>query len=200
MATQHTVGTIELSPERVSPHASGGALRVLGDYWALTKPEVNFLILITTFAGFYLACKPGTDGLRIFPILSTLFGTLLIASGTGTLNQYLERVPALHGHCLDVSRRLRPRGLPGFTFGRTERSIRSLAKLGCFVCAYPTQLDSGDRRRSGSRIFGRGLHTWFSLFLLLCTVCLSQVKCRGATAARRINHLSSCGFYPDDAG
>ena len=27
----------------------------LSDYWALTKPEVNFLILITTFAGFYLA-------------------------------------------------------------------------------------------------------------------------------------------------
>src|ERR1700722_14866015 len=92
MATQHTVGTIELAPERVSPHVRGGVLRVLGDYWALTKPEVNFLILITTFAGFYLACKPGTDGLRIFPIISTLLGTMLIASGTGTLNQYLERV------------------------------------------------------------------------------------------------------------
>ena len=28
----------------------------LSDYWTLTKPEVNFLILITTFAGFYLGC------------------------------------------------------------------------------------------------------------------------------------------------
>ena len=26
----------------------------LADYWALTKPEVNILIAITTFAGFYL--------------------------------------------------------------------------------------------------------------------------------------------------
>jgi heme O synthase-like polyprenyltransferase len=26
------------------------------DYFALTKPEVNFLIVITTFAGFYLGC------------------------------------------------------------------------------------------------------------------------------------------------
>jgi heme O synthase-like polyprenyltransferase len=28
---------------------------LLSDYWALTKPEVNFLILITTFVGSYLA-------------------------------------------------------------------------------------------------------------------------------------------------
>ena len=27
---------------------------VQADYWALTKPEVNFLIVITTLAGFYL--------------------------------------------------------------------------------------------------------------------------------------------------
>ena len=63
----------------------------LSDYWALTKPEVNFLILITTFVGFYLGC--GSEA-RPFPFISlfnTLFGTLLVASGTGTLNQYIER-------------------------------------------------------------------------------------------------------------
>ncbi len=32
---------------------------MLSDYWALTKPEVNFLILITTGVGFYLGC--GTE-------------------------------------------------------------------------------------------------------------------------------------------
>ena len=32
-----------------------GRPTLLADYWALTKPEVNFLILITTFVGFYLA-------------------------------------------------------------------------------------------------------------------------------------------------
>ncbi len=32
------------------------ASALLSDYWALTKPEVNFLILITTFVGFYLGC------------------------------------------------------------------------------------------------------------------------------------------------
>ena len=61
------------------------------DYWALTKPEVNFLIVITTFAGYYLA-RPA--GWRDFPVglsINALLGTLLVASGTGTLNQYLER-------------------------------------------------------------------------------------------------------------
>ena len=64
---------------------------VLSDYWALTKPEVNFLIVVTTLAGFYL----GHAGhWRDFPFLlsiNAVLGTLLVASGTGTLNQYIER-------------------------------------------------------------------------------------------------------------
>jgi protoheme IX farnesyltransferase len=61
------------------------------DYWALTKPEVNFLVLITTFAGFYLASGTDPGGFRILRIIYTLLGTLLVAGGTGTLNQFLER-------------------------------------------------------------------------------------------------------------
>src|SRR6204780_399154 len=65
-------------------------LALLSDYWALTKPEINFLILITTFVGFYLASA--ADGRFSFAgLFNTLLGTLLVASGTGTLNQYLER-------------------------------------------------------------------------------------------------------------
>src|SRR6266581_8998768 len=64
---------------------------VFSDYWALNKPEVNFLIVVTTFAGFYL----GHAGQwRDFPLLlsiNAVLGTLLVASGTGTLNQYIER-------------------------------------------------------------------------------------------------------------
>jgi len=67
---------------------AGSAL--LSDYWALTKPEVNFLILITTFVGFYLA-SVSAGRFSFAGLFNTLFGTLLIASGTGTLNQYLER-------------------------------------------------------------------------------------------------------------
>jgi heme o synthase len=61
------------------------------DYWSLTKPEVNFLILITTFAGFYLAPATGPLRFRILTAIRTLLGTLLVAGGTGTLNQFLER-------------------------------------------------------------------------------------------------------------
>ena len=69
-------------------HLGGSTL--FSDYWALTKPEVNFLILITTFVGFYLASA--SDELFSFArLFNTLLGTLLVASGTGTLNQYLER-------------------------------------------------------------------------------------------------------------
>src|SRR3989441_9617052 len=64
---------------------------VFSDYWALTKPEVNFLIVVTTFAGFYLGC---TAQWRDFPFwlsINAVLGTLLVASGTGPLNQYIER-------------------------------------------------------------------------------------------------------------
>jgi len=61
------------------------------EYWALTKPEVNFLILITTFAGFYLARTAGWQNFPSWLAINTMLGTLLVASGTGTLNQYLER-------------------------------------------------------------------------------------------------------------
>jgi heme o synthase len=61
----------------------------LQDYCTLTKPEVNLLILMTTSAGYYLAC-PGP--LRIGGLVNTLIGTLLVASGTATLNQWTERV------------------------------------------------------------------------------------------------------------
>src|SRR6266550_2816273 len=63
----------------------------LSDYWALTKPEVNFLILITTGVGFYLACGNEARTFSFVSLFNTLLGTLLVASGTGTLNQYIER-------------------------------------------------------------------------------------------------------------
>jgi protoheme IX farnesyltransferase len=63
----------------------------LSDYWALTKPEVNFLILITTGVGFYLGCSNEARPLSFLTLFNTLLGTLLVASGTGTLNQYIER-------------------------------------------------------------------------------------------------------------
>jgi heme o synthase len=60
------------------------------DFWTLTKPEVNFLIVIATFTGFYLGCPTNLDPFPFARLFHSLCGTLLVASGTGTLNQYLE--------------------------------------------------------------------------------------------------------------
>src|SRR6202142_3383227 len=61
----------------------------LRDYYTLTKPEVNLLILMTTSAGYYLASR---GPMRLWGLVTPLIGTLLVASGTATLNQWMERV------------------------------------------------------------------------------------------------------------
>lgn len=68
--------------------ASQTLMSKLRDYYTLTKPEVNLLILMTTSAGYYLASR---GPLRVVGLLNTLLGTLLVASGTATLNQWMER-------------------------------------------------------------------------------------------------------------
>ena len=80
----------ELSPSGRQKHRRVGST-LLWDYWALTKPEVNFLILITTGVGFYLGCGNVARPMSFLGLFNTLLGTLLVASGTGTLNQYIER-------------------------------------------------------------------------------------------------------------
>jgi protoheme IX farnesyltransferase len=60
----------------------------LADYWELTKPGIVFLALVTTVVGFYLASDGAIDYVLIF---HTLLGTALVAAGSGTLNQYIER-------------------------------------------------------------------------------------------------------------
>src|SRR4051812_30230601 len=78
--------TSSVTANSASPSSLTSKLR---DYYTLTKPEVNLLILMTTSAGYYLASR---GPLRIWGLVSTLLGTLLIASGTATLNQWMERV------------------------------------------------------------------------------------------------------------
>ena len=70
------------------PHASSTGPSKLRDYFTLTKPEVNLLILMTTSAGYYLGSQKPMQVGRLF---ITLLGTLLVASGTATLNQWMER-------------------------------------------------------------------------------------------------------------
>ena len=67
------------------------AYAILCDYWTLTKPEVNLLIAVATFTGFTLGNSTRSQGFPFLLLIHTLLGTLLVASGTGTLNQYIER-------------------------------------------------------------------------------------------------------------
>ncbi len=60
----------------------------LSAYIALTKPDVSFLVLMTTGAGFYMGVRGPVDWLHM---LHVVFGTMMIAAGTAALNHYLER-------------------------------------------------------------------------------------------------------------
>src|SRR6266446_85674 len=76
----------ELSPSGRQKHRLVGST-LLWDYWALTKPEVNFLILITTGVGFCLGYGNEGRPFSFISLFNTLLGTLLVASGTGALPQ-----------------------------------------------------------------------------------------------------------------
>lgn len=67
----------------VSSEASRPAL-----YLALTKPDVSFLVVMTTVAGYALGTHGPLDWMRM---AHTVFGTTLIAAGTSALNHYFER-------------------------------------------------------------------------------------------------------------
>ncbi len=59
-----------------------------GAYVALTKPDVSFLVLMTTAAGYYMGVRGPVNWLHM---IHTVFGTMLIAAGTAALNHYIER-------------------------------------------------------------------------------------------------------------
>lgn len=90
----------------------------LGFYYSLTKAEVNLLILMATSAGYYLgAHRP----VAIAGLINTLIGTLLVASGTAALNQWMER-----GWDAQM-RRTASRPLPSQRIGSSEALIFGVA-------------------------------------------------------------------------
>lgn len=58
------------------------------DFFTLTKPRLNLLVLITTLAGLYLGDPAGVS-IRV--LVHTLVGTALVAGGAAALNQVWER-------------------------------------------------------------------------------------------------------------
>src|SRR6185295_6169623 len=60
----------------------------LADYFALTKPRLNFLVVATSAAGYYLG---GPSHPAIVSMTQAVGGTALVAGGAAVLNQVYER-------------------------------------------------------------------------------------------------------------
>ena len=69
-------------------HVASSAL--FSAYWALTKPEVTFLIAIATATAFWIGSPATLLNFPWFRLLNTILGTALVAGGAGTLNQWKE--------------------------------------------------------------------------------------------------------------
>jgi len=90
------------------------------DFIALTKPRLNFLVVATTMAGYYL----GTARLDLGLLFHTVVGTALVAGGAAAFNQVLERDTD------GLMRRTMTRPLPD---GRLEPS--TAARFGAVISA-----------------------------------------------------------------
>jgi heme o synthase len=90
-------------------------------YLALTKPDVSFLVVMTTVAGFALGTRGPLDWLRM---AHTVFGTTLIAAGTSAFNHYFERDTDA------LMRRTASRPLPSGQLSPREAFYFALSLLG----------------------------------------------------------------------
>lgn len=80
------LGEAALRDGALQPYA---ALRArVSDFYELTKPRMNFLVVVTTMVGYYMAAQGWGDWGRV---VYTLIGTWLTAAGSSVLNQYAER-------------------------------------------------------------------------------------------------------------
>jgi protoheme IX farnesyltransferase len=78
------------SPSHIESHA-GASVRAYsraGDYVTLTKPRLNFLVLLTVAAAYSLGASPTAT---LLDFVHTLVGTFLVAGGAAALNQVWER-------------------------------------------------------------------------------------------------------------
>lgn len=60
------------------------------DYYELTKPRMNLLVVLTTAVGF-LAASRGPAGFNWLMFVQALLGTALTAAGASVFNQWVER-------------------------------------------------------------------------------------------------------------
>jgi protoheme IX farnesyltransferase len=82
---------MERAIDRAAPSAVAVPLAAVSsrpaDFLALTKPRLNFLVVATTMAGFYL----GSTRFDLPALFHTIIGTALVAGGASAFNQVAER-------------------------------------------------------------------------------------------------------------
>ena len=94
----------------------------LADYVALTKPRLNFLVIVTGAAGYYLGAA---DAPAIWPLAQAGAGTALVAGGAAVLNQVSERDTDA------LMRRTRMRPLPDGRVPPADARIFGLVLAAC---------------------------------------------------------------------
>jgi protoheme IX farnesyltransferase len=101
---------------------------VFADYLELTKPRLNFLVIATSAAGYYLG---STGAIDLVPMAETVVGTTLVAAGAAALNQLYERDTDA------LMRRTRMRPLPAGRIAPSDARMFgvSLAAAGLVVLA-----------------------------------------------------------------
>jgi protoheme IX farnesyltransferase len=90
----------------------------IADYVALTKPRLNFLVVATSAAGYYLGAHAAPDLLQM---TFAVAGTALVAGGAAALNQVYERDTDA------LMRRTRLRPLPDGRVAPSDARIFGLA-------------------------------------------------------------------------
>jgi len=107
------------TPFVAEPFAAVPAARHrLADFFSLTKPRLNLLVVITAAVGYYLGAGSSFDLLRW---LEAVAGTALVAGGAAGLNQVYERDTD------GLMRRTRMRPLAAQRLGVSEATIFSAA-------------------------------------------------------------------------
>jgi heme o synthase len=95
--------TPAVTPNTLATDAASRVARTLTDYAALTKPRLNFLVVASSAAGYYLGAPGAVDPSSM---VQAVLGTALVAGGAAVLNQVLERETD------SLMRRTRSRPLP----------------------------------------------------------------------------------------
>jgi protoheme IX farnesyltransferase len=133
----------------------------IADYVSLTKPRLNFLVVLTSAAGYYLGGAFAPD---LFKMAQAVIGTALVAGGSAVLNQVYERDTDAR------MRRTRMRPLPDQRVSPTDAGVFGLllSGAGLALLAFATN--------------------WVAATLALATLALYLLV---YTPMKRTSHLST---------